>query len=253
VAGVSAAAFGIGLWALATVYLYWQWFHYTRQSWGISQIYRRKSGGLVTGDPRFAKLVFYLVPVWGILHRSHQDPGTFLGLELRVVPVPAFAVDLAAAAALACLAWWCATRAVMWWRGRLPVAHTLYMLSHFAIFYVAYVGTEDITVGWLVVNIWHNAQYVVFVWMFNNRRFKDGVDPKARLLSTISQERNTWLYFGACLILSTLVYLAIDNTLALLLPAVVVYQSINFHHYIVDGVIWKIRRKPLQRTLGIAS
>ena len=81
-------AVGIGPWALATLYLYWQWYHYTRQSWGISQAYRRKSGGLVTENERLSLLTFYLVPLWGILHRSHQDPGKFLGMELKTLPVP---------------------------------------------------------------------------------------------------------------------------------------------------------------------
>ena len=39
----AAAGWGIGFWVLGTTYLYWQWFHYTRQSWGVSQVYRRKS------------------------------------------------------------------------------------------------------------------------------------------------------------------------------------------------------------------
>lgn len=40
-----ALALGVGLWTIGTIYLYWQWFHYTRQSWGVSQAYRQKSGG----------------------------------------------------------------------------------------------------------------------------------------------------------------------------------------------------------------
>ncbi|MCZ6665461.1 MAG: hypothetical protein O7B81_09165, partial [Gammaproteobacteria bacterium] len=108
--------------------------------------------------------------------------------------------------------------------------------------------------GWLVVNIWHNAQYIVFVWLFNNNRFKSGTDPKARFLSTISQEQNAWRYFAVCFGLSTLIYLTISNVTAALLPlTIVIYQTINFHHYIVDGVIWKIRRKPLQQVLGITT
>ena len=35
-------------------------------------------------------------------------------------------------------------------------------------------------------------------------------------------------------------------------PMIVMYMTINFHHYIVDSVIWKVRKKPLQQTLGIA-
>ena len=36
---IVGVAFGVGL--LATVYLHWQWFHYTRQSYGIAQACHR--------------------------------------------------------------------------------------------------------------------------------------------------------------------------------------------------------------------
>ena len=35
-----ALAFAVGLWAIVSIYFYWQWFHYARQSWGISRAYR---------------------------------------------------------------------------------------------------------------------------------------------------------------------------------------------------------------------
>jgi hypothetical protein len=255
-------AVGIGPWTLATIYLYWQWFHYTRQSWGISQGYRRKSGGLVTESERLSKLAFYLLPLWGILHRSQQAPAEFLGLELRTLPVPSLLVDVVGAAALVALAWWIAGRLAAWWRGQLAWAHTLFVSSHFAIFYVGYVLIDTIDHGWLVLNVWHNAQYVAFVWLFNTNRFKNGIDPKARFLSTISQPDRKTVYFLTCFAVSTLLYLAIWLSIdtfrshfeAVLLPlALIVYQTINFHHYIVDALIWKLRRKPIQETLGVAQ
>jgi hypothetical protein len=261
-AGSLALAIGIGPWALATLYFYWQWFHYTRQSWGISQAYRRKSGGLVTESERLSKLAFYLLPLWGILHRSHQAPAAFLGMELKTLPVPELVVDLVGIAAFAMLLWWVAGRLAAWWRGRLPVAHTLFVLSHFTIFCVGYVLTGSIDHGWLVLNVWHNAQYVVFVWLFNTNRFGGGVDPKARFLSMISQPDRKTVYFATCFGLSTLLYLSIALAVdgfeshfeAVFLPlALIVYQTINFHHYIVDGLIWKMRRKPIQETLGVAK
>jgi hypothetical protein len=252
-------AVGIGPWVLATVYLYWQWFHYTRQSWGISQGYRRKSGGLVTDGVRLSMVTFYLLPLWGILHRSHQAPGEFLGLELRTLPVPGLVVDIVGTAALAALAWWLAGRVVAWWRGQLPRAHTMFVLSHFAIFYVGYLLIDTLDHGWLVLNIWHNAQYVAFVWLFNTNRFKNGVDPKARFLSAISQPDRKVIYFTTCFAISTLLYLTIwlgiktfnSHFEAVLLPlALIVYQTINFHHYIVDALIWKLRRKEVRAKLG---
>ena len=60
--------------------------------------------------------------------------------------------------------------------------------------------------------------------------------------------------------ISTLLYKLIEPSLVALIalaglpamPVIVIYMTVNFHHYIVDGVIWKLRRKPLQQTLGIA-
>ena len=254
--GTLAVALGLGLWAIGSIYLYWQWFHYTRQSWGISQIYRRKSDGLVSEGEGLTKAMFYLLPLWGILHRSWQAPEKFLGIEVRVIPVSELLVDVVAFAAIGVLAVWVYYRARAFWRGDGPIAHTLYIASHITIFAIGYLIIEDVTYGWLVINIWHNAQYIFFVWFYNASRFRSGNDEKAVFLSTISQPGNWWLYLAVCLAFTTLLYGAIagfgEFLIALGLPSmIIVYQTINFHHYIVDSLIWKSRKKPLQKTLGL--
>ncbi len=253
-----ALAAGIGIWAITTIYLYWQWFHYTRQSWGISQVYRRKSGDLVKEGDHITKLAFYLLPLWGILHRSWQAPETFLGVEVWVIPVPRAVVNLVAAAAIASLIVWGVLRVRAFLQGRGPVAHTLYMVSHFAIFAVGYLAITDVTYGWLVINIWHNAQYVMFVWLYNANRFKNGRDLRAPFLSAISQPNMWWAYLAVCLSITCIVYLGImasqDALYAIgLTSLVIVFQTINFHHYIVDGLIWKTRKPTMQKTLGLSS
>jgi len=251
-----AMAFGVGFWTIGTVYLYWQWLHYTRQSWGVSQAYRRKSGGLVKEDENLTRLAFYLLPLWGILHRSWQDPGKFLGLELKVVPVAGWVVDVVAVAAIVAIALWGYQRAKTFIKGEGPVAHTLYMVSHFVVFGVSYILIDDVTYGWLAVNIWHNLQYVVFVWLFNSNKFRDGVSPRAAFLSMLSQPKNWLRYFGFSIVLSTVVYFSIAMATSgfneMALPAaLLIYSAINFHHYIVDSVIWKMRKRKIQKTLGL--
>ncbi len=251
-AAVAAAASVFGFWILATVYFYWQWFHYSRQSYGITQVYRRKAAGAADENEHVAKATFYLLPLWGVLHRSHQDPGTFLGIELWVLPVPGWLVTAVGVAAIASLVWWVATRIVAWRQGRFAAMHTLYLVSHFAIFGMGYLIIDNIDAGWLVLNMWHNTQYILFVWLFNNNRFRDGVDTQARFLSWLSQSRNFWLYGVVCFGISTTLYYTLDSFVAALVPAIVIFQTINFHHYLVDGVIWKMRKKPLRKTLGLA-
>ena len=250
---VAALTYGVGAWTITTVYLYWQWFHYTRQSWGIAQAYRRKARTVVV-DGRWApQIVFYLPPLWGILYRSHQAPATFLGIELRTIPVSGLLVDIVGIAALAAMVWWVLSHISAWRNRELPVAYTMYQVSHFAVFLVGYVFISNIDVGWLVVNIWHNAQYIAFVWLYNNNRYSSGIDPGARLLSTLSQKRNVWLYLGLCLGISTVSYAAVDSLVTAIVAPVIVFQATNFHHYIVDGLIWKRRRSAASQNLRIAS
>jgi hypothetical protein len=253
-----AAASALGLWVIVSVYFYWQWFHYTRQSWGISRAYRGKERDALYEDGWLDQATFYALPVLGILHRSHQDPGLFIGMELKVLPVPSALVTVVAAIACLLLAHWTFRRIQAWRQGRLAAAHTLYMLTHFAIFAAGYLAIEDITHGWLVINIWHNAQYILFVWMFNTRRFSGGLDPQARFLSYISQPGRLWLYLAACLLITGVIYLGVlraADTLffAGLSATIVLYQIVNFHHYIVDSRIWKVRKEPIRRTLGLPA
>jgi hypothetical protein len=249
--GTLALTFGLGLWSVVTLYFYWQWFHYARQSWGLSQAYRRKAGGLVDDNPKSSEALFYLLPLWGLLHRAHQNPDKFLRLEFHMIPVPQALEQIVGVLAVASVLWFVFTRFQAWRRGALPVAHTLYMLSHFTIFYVAYIAIDDISVGWLVINIWHNAQYILFVWMYNNRKFEGAISPAAPFLSTISQSNRAVLYIAVCLAISTVVYVVLGRLAALVIAPMVIYQAVNFHHYVVDSLIWKVRQPALRKVLQL--
>lgn len=259
VAGVVLMIAGFGLWTLPTLYLYWQWFHYTRQSWGIAQIYRRKGHVADDGPAWLQKATFYAVPLWGILYRSAAEPDRFLGMELRALPVPMWLVDAVGVVAVALTVLWVAGRIAAWRDGRLALTHTGYLASHVVVFLVGYCLIPSIDCGWLVINVWHNAQYVLFVWLFNRNRFRAGVSADAPLLSWMVQPGRGWAYFGLCLVVSTAVYFAFNHAAAAIvaataLPAyLILFQSVNFHHYIVDSLIWKVRHRKLRETLAIAD
>lgn len=258
-AGTLAIGKFAGLWALATIYLYWQWFHYTRQSYGILRIFSRKAGGEIPGGELLSKAALYTIPLWGILFRSFEKQPLFLGFEVRYVPAPQILVMAVGIVALGASAVWAFCQFRAYQEGRGSLALSLYMLSHAAVFFVGYIAIRDITHGWLVINIWHNAQYLLIVWMYNNMRFKNGVDKKHRFLSTISQgsAKHVAAFFAVILGISTVVYGLLAVMLkqpalaAIPLASLVTYQTINFHHYVVDSRIWKVRKKKMQQRLGI--
>lgn len=246
VAATGFLEFGVASGLPVTIYLYWLWFHYARQSWGIAQIYRRRAGAAADfGDATLFKATFALVPLWGILHRSAQAPTEFMGFGLHFMPVPPMLADGVGIAACVAVVLWLVERGRAWRRERAPIAHTLYVLTHFVMFYVAYVLIDDVTTGWLVINIWHNVQYLGVVWLFHQRRFNGALDPEARLLSRLAQPRNVVLYIAACLVPVAALYLGIMGIVGLLPATAFLYQVVNFHHYIVDAVIWRSpRRRP---------
>ena len=71
----------------------------------------------------------------------------------------------------------------------------------------------------------------------------------------LSQSRNVALYFLFGLALTSAIYLALDYLLSDVMAiggaVVLVYMTLNFHHYIVDSMIWKARKKPMQKVLGL--
>ena len=255
---VFAAGMTVGLWIVVTVYFYWQWFHYARQNWGISRAYRGKDPDALYEDRWADQAIFYALPVLGVVYRSDQNPGEFLGLPLVVLAVPHWLTIVCAVLTAVLLAYWVVRRVQAWRSGRLAVVHTLYMTCHFAIFAIGYLIIDDISFGWLAINMWHNAQYIMFVWLFNARRFKNGIDPRARFLSYISQPGRLGLYVLTCLAITGVIYWGVIGTLNSLFLAgiastIVFYQVINFHHYIVDALVWKLRAGPVRQTMGLAS
>ncbi len=253
-----AAYYTFGLWSIISVYFYWQWFHYTRQSWGVSRAYRAKDRGALYEDGWHDQAIFYAVPVLGILNRSYQNPGRFIGLELRVIPVPFALVAASAGVTALLLGYWAVRRVQAWREGRLAGVHTAYMLSHFLIFSVGYLVIPDVTYGWLAINIWHNAQYILFVWLFNTRRFSNGVVPEARLISYISQPHRLWLYLGSCLLITGILYLGVIRAVdwfffAGVSSTLVLYQVLNFHHYLVDSRIWKRPKAQAARAVPLPA
>ncbi len=239
-----------GSWIIATVYFYWQWLHYTRQSYGVSRYYLSRAGK--PASPLYSKahtLALYSLPITGILHRSWQAPETFLSMNLWSFPVTYEMVVISACLAAILITY----QLYSWWKiyrqGELHGSYMLYVISHHLIFLTGYLLIDDINIGWLAINMWHNMQYILFVWLQNNHKYRGGIDPVHKLISRLSQDGNIILYMVICLAITFFMYqvliaigIIVHYTSAISFT-VVMFMTLNFHHYIVDSLIWK-RKKP---------
>ncbi|TGM72897.1 hypothetical protein EHR01_16870 [Leptospira mtsangambouensis] len=242
-------------WGLKGIYLTYfigQFFHTVRQSWGITQAYRRQAGGMSWDSERLSEWTIWSIPIWGFLHRSAQRPNEFLFQEFWLPPVPWFVVHLVGIITITLWLYWAYTRLIAFRRNELALGHTLFMISHLIVFYLGYIWIEELCSGWLLVNVWHNVQYIAYVWIYNQKRFVIGIDTNAKVLSWLSQRGlgHTILYFIFTIALALPMYYLLPEigfTLdgffqnQLVPMAVVLVMSFTFHHYIVDGVIWKRR------------
>jgi hypothetical protein len=162
-------------------------------------------------------------------------------------------VQVVAAAALVSVLLWIPREIIFLRRDIRRAPYACYMVSHMAIFATGYLLIDDINVGWLVLNVWHNLQYLFIVWMYNTNRFKNGVDERHRFISTISQPQNVVRYVAISVLIATVLYFAIQQGIQYVTSSVMsvsfaVYMTINFHHYIVDAIIWRRRRMAPMRS-----
>jgi hypothetical protein len=244
-AGTAGVAVLGGAGALFTTYYVWQTYHYTRQSYGVARSYRRRRAGAFQPD-LVADAVVYAFPVWGLLHRAAQAQGEFYGNPLLLPRVPGSVADGAGVVVGALFVVWGLRELRALRSGSPRLGHALFVTSHVIITTVSYVIVPEVTYGWLFVNIWHNAQYLLFVWAFQASRFRDGEDPERRFLSRLSQPSQAWKFAAICLALGAGFYGLLGEVSARLswgaLPAVLIcHLTVNFHHYLVDGVVWTSR------------
>ena len=248
-----------GEWTIGTLYLYWQLYHYARQSEGIF----KAMGSRYAREPcvGLRRVYFYAPVLSAFFSLSYLSHSTFLGLPIKVLNMPS---ELAALGTLLFL--------LISIIGVLDVAlkgvnkgfteFEFFYISHVFMFLSAYVLINRLDIGWMAINVWHNLQYITFVWLYNHKRYKGGVDKNARLLSTLAQKKNIILYFIVCLLITYVFYkyfvtkvfsAAISSWLIDGVGYIVVpYMIINFHHYIVDSQIWKLRSPKLRSRLGIS-
>lgn len=242
---------------ISSIYLYWQWYHYTRQSEGISKAYGMKHADKEAVANPINRASFYGIAVLSFIWMISRQDGDFLGMQFWSFYLPEPIRLGILALTLLLTASWTIYLSLLLWQKKVSYFYFTYMISHATIYIVSYIIIEPISFGWLVINIWHNSQYLFFVWLFNAKKYSSGIDNQHRVISYLSQPNRLAIYLLTCLLLTTIIYTGLQKltdyailhyNLSLIL---ILYATINFHHYIIDSKIWKLRRPQIQSNLGL--
>lgn len=243
---------------LNSLLLYWAVWHFVAQNWGLLRIYQRRSG-----EPeeslamRLERPLLMTFVAWCLLHRLVTGPRRLFGTEIYYPPLPLPLVDVLLYLSIALAGTWLFLRVR---EGATPWAKSAWIRGGFLAcagvgFFVPFLLiTGDSTSGFAAAACWHGLQYIGIVRFYHRNAWKDGVHPEAKLISWVSQPGwgRAFLYAALLLALAGSGFVIIQAGAFLTQGTrwnvytwgTVVWLSLTFSHYYLDGVIWKLSKDP---------
>lgn len=146
----------VGLAGAIGVLFAWRLFVDTR--WSVSEAQRLAAAAGRPAETRFSALAHaWLTPLYGLTLVAYTAPHMVAGLPLDLPHVPALVPMMAGALAIVATADWMLRRAADWRLGELAKAPAAHLLSHHALFFLAFGLSTDISAGLLALLAWRLA------------------------------------------------------------------------------------------------
>ncbi|MBI3505035.1 MAG: hypothetical protein HY059_09355 [Proteobacteria bacterium] len=235
----------------------WSPYHFSGQTLGISLIYARRAGFMVDKVERFflAAFIYSTFISQTVGFETGRQPFNDSGIEYPTMGLPQWT-------ATATTYWMYATAAILVLlmirravkdKKTMPPIILLPALTQF----VWFVQGES----WLsfaeFVPFFHSMQYMLIAWSL---QLKEKMDREAIAPSKgyVLAESARWgvgnFILGACLFSGIPWTVAKVFGIPLPVSTVIVISGVQIHHFFIDGVIWKLKRKtvasPLMANLG---
>lgn len=225
-----------------SAYGVWRLYHYAAQAFGVSVLYAARSGQPFSKQTRFCLQALLFGSAYWCLF-SH--PVFFTAPVLSDCQLTGtLRTGVAALVALAAVAFAWSLRG---WRGprsglllvAVPVATHLFFLYE----------TPRAIAALTLAGIFHSSQYLFITGMLARREAQAGDWPDATWLGRLHHSRFWlgWVLVGGAALFALLkvaawclVRVGTPAEYAFVLPV----MAINFHHFLADGVLWKLSRRP---------
>jgi hypothetical protein len=225
----------------------WNFYHVSRQSAGILNIYRQLNGG--PRSERTLALVAILsstaaMALWPV----HGHPALVLMLgKIHPLVLPLLDQMCLAIAAASCiaLAWRISRRAI---RIRLPELG--FLLTSLGLG-LPYLWVDDLMLATLAMLMGHFIQYLALVWLLHHRKYAHAEgSARERLLGLISRHP---ALLGVLLLVCGSVFWIGARTITSIEGRnayVCLLLSTNVIHFYLDGLIWAFRRPEVRQSLA---
>jgi hypothetical protein len=233
---------GVAPW-LVKLFTIWSPYHFSAQSLGITLIYARRGGFMVTPRIRFALsgFIFGTFLVQTAITEAGQGLGTFYTVAYPTLGLPGWVPELMRI-------WMWASGAIFLYfvisesrkRGSLlPPIILLPAVTQFVWFYL----------GWRIpafnefVPFFHALQYILIAWVMQIGETLGAKAPADRRRFVVAESLR-WAAFnvvGGVILFWVLPRAGGAFGFTLPFATAVILSAVQIHHFFVDGVIWKLR------------
>lgn len=255
VVGAFRSPEGVAPW-LVKAFMLWSPYHFSGQSVGISLLYARRAGFPIGRAERLALsgFVFGTFLVQSALAETGQGHAAFYSVEYPTLGLPLLVPQL-----LRIWMWLCgaaflvlAARTSLREKRMLPAIVLLPGITQFVWF----------VLGWRVpafnefVPFFHALQYLLVAWMMQLGESAGGRVPASPRRFVAAQSARFVLFnvAGGAFLFWLLPQIGARAGYGLPFASAVVLSAVQIHHFVVDGVIWKLKNprvaSPLMATLG---
>ena len=228
-------SFAVSTSILLSIFLHWQWWHFVQQSAGIADRYRSQGSHAGQDHAFLHSMALYAVPVFGLIARSAEGPAIFLSSQVLWLPVPLSAVPVLGAIAGVVVTIWVGTQIGALWTRNLSRPYALFVAANMAMFYVSYVVLPDFVTGWIVISIWHGAQYLMLIWLENNDYFRDRLNRRAMVTSSLTRTGMGRYFVVFCLACSAYAFVIAFAIAEIFSVTTILFYAIQAHHHILDA------------------
>jgi len=225
---LSLATYFYGSVVLFNIYFYWQWFHYSRQNYGIAIASHAYKGHTLR---RIEIFFLHFMPALALLVLASKGSLNFLNYYIAFPDMTVESSMLKNIYFLSFLSWGF-FQLISFTRREFSATTFINSLSAFALYYWVYIYSDNFILGWLGMTFYHNIQYLIFNWsrgQFKMSLLKD----KSIIFFYLLITAFSILLYGSISAFNLLV-----NSPFIPISLVLIF-SLNILHYLCDSVVWR--------------
>ncbi|MBI3551011.1 MAG: hypothetical protein HY077_00715 [Elusimicrobia bacterium] len=231
----------------------WSPYHFSGQTLGISLIYARRSGFMVGKHERFFLSSFIYGTFIAQTVRFEKGAQSFndSGIDYPSIGLPAWTstaaeswVYLTGIILLILIARWCLTNK----RLIAPIV----LLPAFTQFVWFMPGSD-----WLsfteFVPFFHSLQYLLIAWSMQLKEKMDleSIQPSPGYVAAESARWGFGNFVGGALLFFGIPHFVAHFGVPVAFSTIVIVSGVQIHHFFIDGVIWKLKRKTVSSPLMV--